>query len=81
MPLAADVNLDDLADRAYGYVGADLKGLCQVAATKALRRQVANVSDVPENLDVNCEDFDFALKQVQPAVLRSLQIQAPKVQW
>ena len=81
MPLAADVNLDEIADLAYGYVGADLKGLCQVAATKALRRQVANVSDVPENLDVNGEDFDFALKQVQPAVLRSLQIQAPKVQW
>lgn len=81
MPLAGDVNLDEIADRAYGYVGADLKGLCQVAATKALRRQVANVSDIPENLDVNREDFDFALKQVQPAVLRSLQIQAPKVQW
>ena len=26
-------------------------------------------------------DFEFALKQVQPAVLRSLQIQVPKVQW
>ena len=81
MPLTSDVDLDDIADRAYGYVGADIKGLCQVAATNALRRQVASVADIPDNLDVNLEDFEFALQQVQPAVLRSLQIQVPKVQW
>ncbi len=80
MPLT-NVDLEDIADRAYGYVGADIKGLCQVAATNALRRQVSSVADIPENLDVNREDFEFALKQVQPAVLRSLQIQVPKVQW
>ncbi len=81
MPLTADVNLEDIADRAHGYVGADIKGLCQVAATNALRRQVASVADIPESLDVNREDFEAALKQVQPAVLRSLQIQTPQVQW
>ncbi|NMF57824.1 AAA family ATPase [Pseudanabaena yagii] len=81
MPVTSDVDLDDIADRAYGYVGADIKGLCQVAATNALRRQVASVADIPENLDVNREDFEVALKQVQPAVLRSLQIQVPKVLW
>jgi transitional endoplasmic reticulum ATPase len=81
MPLTSDVDLEDIADRAYGYVGADIKGLCQVAATKALRRQVTSVADIPDNLDVNHDDFEFALKQVQPAVLRSLQIQVPKVQW
>jgi transitional endoplasmic reticulum ATPase len=81
MPLTVDVDLDDIADRAYGYVGADIKGLCQVAATNALRRQVATIAAIPENLDVNREDFEVALKQIQPAVLRSLQIQVPKVQW
>jgi len=81
MPLTNDVDLEDLADRAHGYVGADIKGLCQVAATNALRRQVASVADIPENLNVNRQDFETALKQVQPAVLRSLQIQVPQVQW
>jgi transitional endoplasmic reticulum ATPase len=81
MPLTGDVDLDEIADRAYGYVGADIKGLCQVAATNALRRQVTSVEDIPENLDVNRADFEFALKQVHPAVLRSLQIQVPTVQW
>jgi transitional endoplasmic reticulum ATPase len=52
-----------------------------VAATNALRRQVTSVADIPENLDVNRADFEFALKQVHPAVLRSLQIQVPTVQW
>ena len=81
MPLTQDVDLDDIADRAHGYVGADIKGLCQVAATNALRRQVGSLADIPDSLDVNREDFETALKQVQPAVLRSLQIQVPKVQW
>ncbi len=81
MPLTSDVDLDHISDRAHGYVGADLKGLCQVAATNALRRQVSSLENIPDSLDVNLEDFEFALKQVQPAVLRSLQIQVPKVQW
>lgn len=81
MPLTDDVDLDAIANLAHGYVGADIKGLCQVAATHALRRQVTSVNDIPENLDVNREDFAIALKQVQPAVLRSLQIQSPNVQW
>ena len=81
MPLTGDVDLDDIADRAHGYVGSDIKVLCQVAATHALRRKIANVSDIPEELDVNHADFEYALKEVQPAVLRSLQIQVPKVLW
>ncbi len=81
MPLSNDVDLDKIADLAHGYVGADIKGLCQVAATNALRRQIADLTDIPDGLDVNYVDFETALKQVQPAVLRSLQIQVPKVQW
>jgi transitional endoplasmic reticulum ATPase len=81
MPLSDDVDLDKIADLAHGYVGADLKGLCQVAATNALRRQVTDLTAIPDGLDVNYIDFETALKQVQPAVLRSLQIQVPKVQW
>ncbi|CAN1212408.1 AAA family ATPase [Tumidithrix helvetica PCC 7403] len=81
MPLAEDVNLDAIADRAHGFVGADLKGLCQTAAMQALQRQVPNLSQVPDRLEVTKADFDFALKQVHPAVLRSLQIQAPHVRW
>ena len=38
MPLAPDVNLDDLARRTYGFVGADLAALTREAALEAVRR-------------------------------------------
>ncbi len=81
MPLSEDVNLEDLADRAHGFVGADIKGLCQTAAFRALQRQVPNLSQIPDDLQVTKTDFDEALTQVHPAVLRSLQIQSPQVNW
>ncbi len=81
MPLAADVSLTSIADQAHGFVGADLKGLCQTAAYKALQRQVPNLQSIPEDLEVTQADFDRAIEQVFPAVLRSLQIQLPQVQW
>ena len=38
MPLAPDVDLDDLARRTYGFVGADLAALTREAALEAVRR-------------------------------------------
>ncbi len=36
MPLG-DVDLDELAEKTHGFVGADIKALCQEAGFKALR--------------------------------------------
>ncbi len=80
MPLVK-VDLDAIADQAHGFVGADLKGLCQTAAFQALKSQVTDLTQVPENLQVTQADFEFALQQVKPAVLRSLVIQSPQVLW
>jgi transitional endoplasmic reticulum ATPase len=81
MPLAQDISLDRLADQTLGFVGADIKGLCQTAAYEALQRQVVNLDQVPDRLVVSSIDFETALKQIQPAVLRSLTVQAPQVKW
>ncbi len=81
MPLAAGVSLEALADATGGYVGADLKGLCQAAAFAALRRQVPDLSHVPSDLQVSQADFERALKQIYPSVLRSVQIESPEVSW
>ena len=81
MPLASDVDLTAIAEQAHGFVGADLKGLCQSAALHALKRQVSTVDAIPEQLEVNAADFSAAQAQIQPAVLRSLQIQSPNVPW
>jgi transitional endoplasmic reticulum ATPase len=82
MPLAEDVDLDSLADQTLGFVGADLRGLCQAAAYAALRRQVPDLgSPIPKSLTVTAADFQQALQQVKPAVLRSVEIESPQVSW
>ncbi|MGQ9865436.1 MAG: AAA family ATPase [Pseudanabaenaceae cyanobacterium] len=81
MPLAADVNLDEWAARTRGFVGADLKGLCQAAALHSLQRQVPNLQEVPAVLTVTAADFAYALTQVQPAALRAMAVESPNVPW
>ncbi|MBF2025806.1 MAG: AAA family ATPase [Oscillatoriales cyanobacterium C42_A2020_001] len=82
MPLDASVDLNAIADLAVGMVGADLKALCQKAAYTALRRMLPTLdSPVPHRMTVTQTDFHQALKQVKPAVLRSVEIETPKISW
>ncbi len=82
MPLAATVNLEAIADLAVGMVGADLKALCQKAAYLALRRQVPSLGDpIPDNLHVSQADFEAALKEIRPSVLRSVEVESPQITW
>ena len=89
MPLAEDVNLDDLARTTYGFVGADLSALAREAAIETLRRNLPNINleeaeipaEVLEGLRVTSEDFENAMRRVQPSALREIMIQVPNVQW
>jgi transitional endoplasmic reticulum ATPase len=82
MPLDKSVDLAAIADLAGGMVGADLKALAQKAAYSALRRLIPALdSPIPDRLTVTQTDFLQALKQIKPAVLRSVQIEAPKTAW
>ncbi|OYT42612.1 MAG: AAA family ATPase [Candidatus Aenigmarchaeota archaeon ex4484_224] len=81
--------LEDLADKTYGYVGADLMALCKEAAMNALRRVLPEIKwqeehlskeDV-EKLKVTKEDFENALKVVEPSAMREVLIEIPKVTW
>jgi transitional endoplasmic reticulum ATPase len=82
MPLDADVDLNVIADLAVGMVGADLKALCQKAAYTTLRRRVPSLdAPLPDTMTVAQADFLQAIKQIKPAVLRSIEIEAPKVSW
>ncbi|OWV34761.1 AAA family ATPase [Pacificimonas flava] len=89
MPLAENVDLEELARTAYGFVGADLAALAREAAIEALRRMLPEIDleadqiapEVLEKLDVRREDFVSALKRVQPSALREIMIQAPDVSW
>jgi transitional endoplasmic reticulum ATPase len=82
MPLNNSVNLEAIADLAVGFVGADLKALCQKAAYSALRRQVPSLeATVPETMTLNQQDFLQAIKEVKPSVLRSVEVESPNVPW
>ncbi len=89
MPLADDVNLDELARTTYGFVGADLSALAREAAMETLRRALPEMdldsgeipADLLESLRVSGDDFRAALKRVQPSALREIMIQVPNVGW
>ncbi|MBD2663685.1 AAA ATPase, central region protein [Richelia sinica FACHB-800] len=82
MPLDETVSLEFISDRTVGFVGADLKAVCQKAAYSALRRQVPSIDvQVPETMTISQADFLQALKEVKPAVLRSMEVEVPHVEW
>ncbi|WP_088894146.1 AAA family ATPase [Leptolyngbya ohadii] len=82
MPLDSTVDLEEVADLSVGMVGADLKALCQKAAYTALRRLMPDFNHpAPARMQVTQSDFLQAIKQIKPAVLRSVEVETPKVSW
>jgi transitional endoplasmic reticulum ATPase len=61
MPLAKDVDINQLAVATKYYSGADIESLCREAAMHTLRRDVAAG-------EVTMKDFQDALKEVGPSV-------------
>jgi transitional endoplasmic reticulum ATPase len=89
MPLAEDVNLDELAEVTHGFTGADLAALCREAAMRALRRYLPKIdieseripAEVLKEMKVTRADFFEALKDIQPSALREVYIEVPEVHW
>ncbi|WP_435063864.1 CDC48 family AAA ATPase [Halobaculum sp. EA56] len=72
-PLADGVDLDALASRTEGYVGADIEAVCREASMNASREFIQSVS--PEEVDesvgnvrVTMAHFEQALEEVHPSV-------------
>ena len=89
MPLAEGVNLDELARRTYGFVGADLAALTREAALESVRRIMPKINlaeetiptEVLDALLVKASDFDNALKRVQPSAMREVMVEVPNISW
>lgn len=81
MPLDGTVNLRAIADLTVGFVGADLKALCQKAAYQALRRVAPSIHSIARNISINHQDFLAALRDIKPSVLRPVAIETPNVTW
>jgi transitional endoplasmic reticulum ATPase len=89
MPLAPEVDLDELARQTYGFVGADLAALTREAALEAVRRimprlnlaEEAIPTEILDALSVEPRDFLNALKRVQPSAMREVMVETPNVGW
>lgn len=89
MPLADDVDLEELARLTHGFVGADLAALAKEAAMNALRRFLPQIdiekdtipTEVLEKMKVTKTDFEEALKDIQPSSLREVYLEIPEVKW
>ena len=78
MPLATDVDLQEIAEHSHGFVGADLEALGQEVGMIALRRFLStrplDVNDGASAalgaLQVTRDDFLAGLKEVEPSATR-----------
>ncbi len=59
MPLADDVDLEELARKTEGYVGADIEAVCREAVMLTLREDL-------DSVEVYMTEFDKAMEKVKP---------------
>ena len=89
MPLTDDVDLEELADQTYGFVGADLEALAKEAAMSALRRIRPDIdidqeeipAEVLDELEVRQSDLDEAMKTIEPSAMREVFVEVPEVSY
>lgn len=89
MPLAPEVDLDELSRQTYGFVGADLAALTREAALEAVRRIMPRLdlsedtipTEILDALSVEPNDFTNALKRVQPSAMREVMVETPSIRW
>jgi len=89
MPLAADVEIHQLAAITHGFVGADLQALCREAAMICLRRIMPEIDfaaakipyDALMKLEVHMADFTEALREIEPSAIREVFVEIPEVHW
>ena len=83
MPLAADVDLQEIAEHSHGFVGADLEALGQEVGMIALRRFLSSApldtdgiaAEELGALQVTRDDFLAGLKEVEPSATREFFIE------
>ena len=63
MPLANDINLNEIAVSTQNYTGADLSSLCREAAVNAMQRNSERIGS---------NDFAIALKKVRPSITKEI---------
>ncbi|KAI9264294.1 P-loop containing nucleoside triphosphate hydrolase protein [Phascolomyces articulosus] len=73
-----DQQLNILASKSHGYVGADLAAVCREAGLKCIRR---NTTTEHVDLRVNLSDMNEAMSEIRPSAMREIMLEVPKVYW
>ncbi|MDQ3977821.1 MAG: CDC48 family AAA ATPase, partial [Thermoproteota archaeon] len=89
MPLTEDVDLESIAKVTHGFVGADLEALSKEAAMRSLRKILPEINleepkipvEILNKIKITRQDFDEALRDVQPSAMREVLVQRPNVEW
>ncbi|XP_025729922.1 ATPase family gene 2 protein homolog A isoform X1 [Callorhinus ursinus] len=84
--LLTEVELLQLANSAHGYVGADLKALCNEAGLYALRRVLKKQPNLSDSklaglVKITLNDFLQGMNDIRPSAMREVAIDVPNVSW
>jgi transitional endoplasmic reticulum ATPase len=90
MPLTKEVNLEELAAKTHGFVGADISALAKESAMSVLRRNLNKFNleedgEIPQELlnelKITKNDFEDALRTVRPSAMREVLVETPNIKW
>jgi AAA family ATPase len=72
-----------LAGKSHGYVGADIAAVCREAGLKCIKRcaAAAAASAGMDQLAVNLQDMNEAMAEIRPSAMREIMLEVPKVYW
>ncbi|KAL1712091.1 P-loop containing nucleoside triphosphate hydrolase protein [Schizophyllum commune] len=74
-------DIQALAARAHGYVGADLSSVVREAGTAAIKRYLSSATPSGSEPQITLDDLEHALLSVRPSAMRSLFVEAPRVRY
>ncbi|NVM52389.1 MAG: CDC48 family AAA ATPase [Candidatus Helarchaeota archaeon] len=89
MPLEDDVDLEEIANRLHGFVGADIAALTREAAMNTLRKILPEINleeqrisdELLKKLRVINDDFQQAIQMIEPSAMREVLMEIPDVKW
>ena len=88
MPLDDNVQMEHIGKITHGFAGADLASLAREAAMKCLRRHLPEIdlgkpipAEILEKMKVSAQDFNDALREIEPSAMREVFVEVPRVSW
>jgi transitional endoplasmic reticulum ATPase len=88
MPLQSDVDLQKMAEKTHGFVGADVEALAKEAAMLAIREILPKINldkpipaEILSTIQIKMDNFNHALNSIEPSALREVLITQPTETW